>query len=157
MTFLVLTDDTHKIIPRSSVRTALDSADRNKILDPINFEDIFSGPKPENPIIYDRYNDDVTSEDGETEFVNEFEDELSVDSEDSTILSGNTSTYVWRFSQRLRNKKKEKRRKKIADKNSAKYLKKHRRKILEKEQRKKNKVSSEVCRNVVFPKGTKLE
>ena len=104
MTFCILADDSSCIINRSNINTALDNASCNKALEDIDIADIWSGPEPENPIIYDRYNDDIASEDGEQQFTFDNYTEAVSDSDDIGPLTGTSQTYR-RMSPRLAEKR----------------------------------------------------
>ena len=103
MTFRILTDDSSCIINRSNVRTALDNASRNKALEDLDLADIWSGPEPEDPIIYNRYNDDIASDDGEKNKFDDYTEAVS-DSDDTGPLTGTSRTYR-RMSPRLAEKR----------------------------------------------------
>ena len=76
MTFMILTNDTRKVISRSGVQTALDDTSRNKRLDPLSLDDVFTGPDPDNPVIYNRYNDKFVAEDGEDDSSSDIFDDV---------------------------------------------------------------------------------
>ena len=54
MTFQILTDDTKRIICRSSVRSAIKAGTHNRRLENLDLNDIYQVPDPSNPVIYEK-------------------------------------------------------------------------------------------------------
>ena len=73
-------------------------------LDNLDIADIWSGPKPDDLIIYDRYNDDIASEDGEQQQTFDDYTEAVSDADDNGPLTGTSRTYR-RMSPRLAEKR----------------------------------------------------
>ena len=82
----------------------MDNASRNKALEDLDIADIWSGPEPKDPIIYDRYNDDIASKDGEQQHTFDDYTEAVSDSDDTGPLTGTSRTYR-RMSPRLAEKR----------------------------------------------------